>query len=167
MCRRFRIQSASGGFTLIELLVVVAIIALLLSILLPSLQDAREQARRAACGANLHSIGQAVMLCESENKGHGPMWDDGALTGYMLTWLDVLFDTDYLGDIDVRICPTDEHPEDPMRIRGERWGFWFVENFGVGEQPRRGVRTSFGLNALCTGTIRRTSLKTRRDRCMP
>jgi len=58
-----------GGFTLIELLVVVAIIALLISILLPSLQRAREMAQRAVCGMNLTSIVKACRVYADYDKG--------------------------------------------------------------------------------------------------
>ena len=50
------------GFTLIELLVVVSIIALLVSILLPSLGRAREQAQSVVCRTNLRAIGQVEVL---------------------------------------------------------------------------------------------------------
>ncbi|MGE0478870.1 MAG: type II secretion system protein [Phycisphaerae bacterium] len=145
----------STAFTLIELLVVVAIIALLISILLPGLNDAREQARRAKCGANLHSIGTALFACGSENNGFLPHWDDGgAALGtprVMYTWVDALFDMDYIGDVRVTLCPTDTREDAPMVARGIDWSFNFVDRFGVGERLRAGVRTSYAQNLLAVG----------------
>ena len=60
------------GFTLIELLVVVAIIALLVSILLPSLNKAREQAKTSVCASQLRSFGQASAIYESEYDSFVP-----------------------------------------------------------------------------------------------
>jgi prepilin-type N-terminal cleavage/methylation domain-containing protein len=58
------------GFTLIELLVVISIIALLMSLLLPSLGRARENGRRVKCLANLHGIGHGLQLyLDTEAKG--------------------------------------------------------------------------------------------------
>lgn len=61
-----RHRSSSRGFTLIELLVVVAIIALLISILLPSLQRAKEQARIAKCLSNLANFMRGAVTYEAE-----------------------------------------------------------------------------------------------------
>jgi len=143
------------GFTLIELLVVVAIIALLISILLPSLSMAKEQAKKAQCGANMRSIGQGAENCRAENKGFTPSWDDGAYMkdqgvgedAVMYSYIDVLFDTGYIGNPDVQICPSDRRPDDLTRQHGVDWGYQFVREFGKNETPKPGVRTSYALNA--------------------
>jgi len=69
MYRRIR------AFTLVELLVVIGIIALLISILLPALGKARQQANLINCSSQLHQMGQAMGIYCVENKGYMP-WGD-------------------------------------------------------------------------------------------
>ncbi len=65
--------TAPKGFTLMELLVVISVIALLISLLLPSLSQARSLANRVDCAANLRSIGQCMHIYADENHGQYPV----------------------------------------------------------------------------------------------
>jgi prepilin-type N-terminal cleavage/methylation domain-containing protein len=65
------------GFTLVELLVVIGIIAVLISILLPSLNKAREAAKRAQCLSNLRQFGQYLTLYANAYKGQIPIGESG------------------------------------------------------------------------------------------
>lgn len=65
-------RRARRAFTLVELLVVVSIIALLVSILLPSLRGARDQAKLLKCGTNLAIFGKALNIYASEYQDYVP-----------------------------------------------------------------------------------------------
>lgn len=69
---RPRRRSSRGGFTLAELLIVIGIIAVLIALLIPSIVGARRAAQRAACAANLHQIGVAIVAYATENDGKIP-----------------------------------------------------------------------------------------------
>jgi prepilin-type N-terminal cleavage/methylation domain-containing protein/prepilin-type processing-associated H-X9-DG protein len=69
------------GFTLVELLVVIGIIAILISILLPTLRRVRQAANTTACAAQMRSIIQGLHIYASENKGSMPYnfcWADSS-----------------------------------------------------------------------------------------
>lgn len=127
------------GFTLVELLVVVSIIALLIAILLPSLKNAREQAKQVACSASLKQLHLAVEYGVTEHNAY-PGFDDlssathtpNGHLGRMATWIDVLFANKYLGDIRAGYCPKDQKPDPISLARGQAWGVRYPPRLGGG-----------------------------------
>ena len=110
---RWAPRTHRAAFTLIELLVVVAIISLLVSILLPSLNKARETARGVACTANLRQINIAFHMFADDNNGHlphfngtqsGSWWFGGQKSGAFAPELGLL--TPYWGTAQIGGCPS-------------------------------------------------------------
>ncbi|MBN1345610.1 MAG: prepilin-type N-terminal cleavage/methylation domain-containing protein [Phycisphaerae bacterium] len=96
-CRTGKRGRGVRGFTLIELLVVVAIIALLISILLPSLSKAREQARTTLCASRISQITKAMLIYADDFAESPPFiirdadsddpYDNGGENRRLETWL--------------------------------------------------------------------------------
>lgn len=107
-CGARRDRRQTPGFTLIELLVVVAIIALLISILLPSLRNARDQAKAVVCGSQLKQLGNAYQIYFAENRDRFFPYESHSL-GYR--WL-----RPSLSNVDeVMICPSTTKMNDSQK----------------------------------------------------
>jgi len=122
----------SKGFTLIELLVVVGIIALLLSILMPALNRARELGQRAVCANHLRTLTLANEVYASKYDGYyAPImyWSSGTPT-YLYKWpINMAFracmemdsyktneDKTYFNLPDAFLCPTDKISRNTLNI---------------------------------------------------
>jgi len=133
-------SSARTGFTLIELLVVISIITLLISILMPSLSRAREQAKSVHCLARLKEFGTALASYDNLTNGalpparFAPILDPSATGGYGVPgspptspieygWTEVLYTYVYREDVKV----AENYPVLRNSFgTGRRWEKYFV-----------------------------------------
>ena len=111
---------ARRGFTLVELLVVIAIIGVLLSLLLPAVQAAREAGRRAKCASNMRQVGLAMRQYCDINHGRWPLTshtsDTDASGLYTKAWIYTI--APFMEDVDaIRICPDDPHGDERLAIK--------------------------------------------------
>ncbi len=102
------------GFTLIELLVVISIIAVLVSLILPSLGQARDTAKRTLCQSKLHSVAIGAMAYAQDNKQSLPYrdsWGGGIETTTAVTpdnhydGIGKTFEQGYITDYRAFYCP--------------------------------------------------------------
>jgi prepilin-type N-terminal cleavage/methylation domain-containing protein len=138
-----------GAFTLIELLVVIAIIALLMAILMPSLNKARKQARSAVCLAHLRQWGTVFHLYTSDNNSRfwteQNVWATGRPQGNWMLMLSAMY-----GNVDkARLCPSASRLNGPQGGVGTTYCRWgpgpIMVNHRFIDEPDK-VYGSYGIN---------------------
>ncbi len=132
------------NFTLIELLVVIAIIAILASMLLPSLNHARETAHSSNCLSQIRQVDSAFMLYCGDNQDVTPPTN---MEGKAWPWK--FYDNKYLTATKILTCPKDQSEQAEILRRGRDFGTytWSYVSYGynsnnLGSTQRTGASTT-------------------------
>lgn len=149
-----RLMSPRRGFTLVELLVAIAVISLLIALLLPAVQAAREAARRMLCKNNLKQLALALHTYHDAhgvfplNYGQGPYSDENTGTSWLQQILPFVDQANLYGKIQfgrplsdpansgvaqttvpLFLCPSDAGNTGRMGFRSNVPGMWGVQNY--------------------------------------
>jgi prepilin-type N-terminal cleavage/methylation domain-containing protein/prepilin-type processing-associated H-X9-DG protein len=143
------------GFTLVELLVVIGIISVLIAMLLPALNKARDSAKTVQCLSNLRQIGQGFQMYANQFKNSYVPWYDpytiGADGGYAL-WDAILWQYGFV-NANLYACPSmpgGTYPDfrnlnnDPKTLRGITQSSWAYCQYGYNYKWIGGQERLFG-----------------------
>ncbi|NQZ56286.1 MAG: prepilin-type N-terminal cleavage/methylation domain-containing protein [Lentisphaeraceae bacterium] len=143
------------GFTLLELLIVIAIIGILISILVPSLQKSRTLARLAVCQSNMKQQGTGLITFMNDNDYTLPRYDGpnpfqmrNAKHGTTYTNLGSLYSGKYITDTKLFYCPEHQFKGVTSYIHSnylDENDNWITNSGGDGDNSDAYIRVSYQL----------------------
>jgi len=151
----------SSAFTLIELLVVVAIIAILAALLLPTLSNSKEAAKRIRCASNLRQLGFAAQMYWDDHEGMAfpfkvlePWGDTNDGQIYWFGWLEQegvegerAFDVkqgliyEYVNGLGVEICPSLNYASGHFKLKAKGASYGYGYNVHISTNGTGGARS--------------------------
>jgi prepilin-type N-terminal cleavage/methylation domain-containing protein len=127
------------GFTLIELLVVISIIALLLSILMPSLSKVKDQAKSVVCSANLRQISIGLQMYTDAYNGKIPVVYDSIKGDFVPAWYVLIGEVmgwKETGSSQNQVLTRENVTHCPAVSRIDAGDYWFTTHYGTSNENR-------------------------------